>query len=770
MRTTAPLIVAFLLLATLLQGLVPATARADVDPEDVRRAIDRAVAYLKREQRGDGTWSEWPGHTGGITALCTLALLNAGVPPDDPQIQKALNHLRGLKPNTTYATALQTMALCAAQPKRDLPIIRDCAKWFESTQNTAGRQRGAWSYPRAEGDNSNTQFALLALHEAERVGVSVSDQTWRLALNHWESTQNPDGSWGYQPGAPGTGSMTCAGIASVVIASARLREGDARVEGGQVKCCVEAEPDVALEKAKAWLGRNFAVQVNPGRGPSWLLYYLYGAERAGRLTAQRFFGQHDWYREGVEMLVRTQDDLSGFWKGVGHGENDPHVGTSFALLFLAKGRRPIVVGKLQHGEEDEWNQHRHDINNLIAYTETKWERELSWQIIDPAAASVDDLLQAPVLFFNGRRPPQFTDEEVARLREYVDNGGFIFAEGCCEDLGFDEGFRLLMKRVFPEPEYNLRLLGPEHPVWHTEERVDPEFVRPLWGIDVGCRTSVIYSPEDLSCYWELARAGHESRLPGNVRVEVAAANAIGVNVLAYATNREVKYKYEITPLAADVPQDPAERAKLYIAKVRHTGGWDAAPSALVSLQKELAREVGLRVSLDEHEVTFAGERIYEFPILFMHGRNDFRLTEADREHLRAYIERGGFLLADAVCGSEAFARAFRREMAATFDDRQLERIPADHPLLTPTYGGFALQKVQRRETRRRGADEPIAAEVREVEPDLEGLLIGDRYGVVFSRYDLSCALERHESLECQGYTRDDAARLAINAVLYALHE
>ena len=32
-----------------------------------------------------------------------------------------------------------------------------------------------------DGDNSNSQFALLALHEAERVGVKASDRTWRLA-------------------------------------------------------------------------------------------------------------------------------------------------------------------------------------------------------------------------------------------------------------------------------------------------------------------------------------------------------------------------------------------------------------------------------------------------------------------------------------------------------------------------------------------------------------------------------------------------------------
>jgi len=42
--------------------------------------------------------------------------------------------------------------------------------------------------------------------------------------------------------------------------------------------------------------------------------------------------------------------------------------------------------------------------------------------------------------------------------------------------------------------------------------------------------------------------------------------------------------------------------------------------------------------------------------------------------------------------------------------------------------------------------------------------------VVFSRYDLSCALERHDSLDCRGYTREDAARIGLNVVLYSVQQ
>jgi hypothetical protein len=41
---------------------------------------------------------------------------------------------------------------------------------------------------------------------------------------------------------------------------------------------------------------------------------------------------------------------------------------------------------------------------------------------------------------------------------------------------------------------------------------------------------------------------------------------------------------------------------------------------------------------------------------------------------------------------------------------------------------------------------------------------------MFSPYDLSCALENHESLECAGYTRKDAARIGLNVLLYSLYQ
>ncbi len=123
-----------------------------------------------------------------------------------------------------------------------------------------------------------------------------------------------------------------------------------------------------MENGLTWLGNNFSVQTNPGPGGLgiWNMYYLYAVERVGRMTSHRFFTsrdfrRYDWYRMGAEWLIAEQDALSGFWKGEGHAEDDPHIATSFALLFLAKGRRPVLISKARYGSDDDWNEHRADL-------------------------------------------------------------------------------------------------------------------------------------------------------------------------------------------------------------------------------------------------------------------------------------------------------------------------------------------------------------------------------------------------------------------------
>ena len=763
-----------------------ATASAEeISSEKVVKAINGGIAFLKRKQTAKGTWPSVMNNVDGPTALCTLALLNAGVPAKDPVIQKALTHLRGIQPKRTYVVSLQTMVFCVAEPKRDLARIRRNVKWLERTQiQQKGHNLGSWGYgDLGGGDNSNAQFAVLALHEAERAGVEVSLKTWNRAYSYWKKSQRSDGSWNYVPntggrGGPGTGSMTCAGIGALVITSQKINTGDASVENGKVLCCGKQENEDAIDKGIAWLGKHFSVKGNPtlgGAHPMWHYYYLYALERTGRLTGHRFIGKHDWYREGADYLIlKGKANFEESWSGTGL-ERRPTIATALSLLFLSKGRRPVVMAKVKHGPGEDWNHHRNDTAHLVAFTERAWKMDLTWQVYDTDAATVEDLLQAPVLFISGSQAPRMQGQE-KKLRDYIDRGGFIFAEACCKNgKGFDRGFRELMAKVFPEKEYELRLLEPEHPAWYAEKRVRPDspYIGRLWGIEYGCRTSVIFCESDLSCYWELSQLGRKTGYPKEVDQHIDDALAIGVNVLTYATNREPRHKDEnfgrtLKPLAAD---NKSLRGVVQVAKLQHGGGCNDAPGALANLIRTASRgELKLRIANTEHPISPTDKNLRPFHLLFMHGRHDFRFTPQERKAIKLYLERGGTLLVDSICASKPFTEAFRREMKSIFPENKLKPIGRDEKLLTTEFGGYDIRRVKHREPQANPAKGKLTARTRTAAPTLEGIQVEGRWAVIFSPYDLSCALEQHDSLKCRGYTREDAARIALNVVVYMLNQ
>jgi hypothetical protein len=246
---------------------------------------------------------------------------------------------------------------------------------------------------------------------------------------------------------------------------------------------------------------------------------------------------------------------------------------------------------------------------------------------------------------------------------------------------------------------------------------------------------------------------------------------IGVNILAYATNRELNFKEDVfNQIPNRKPGDQTEPGKIQIAKLRHPGGCNAAPRALVNLLDSADNALKIRATAKDDLVSIGDDAMFDYHLLFMHGRNNFHFTEEERKRLKTYLERGGMLFVDSICASPAFTNSLREEMAAIFPAKKLERIPTDDPLLTTKYGGFDLHLVSRREPQNRAADAPVTAATKSVPPELEGIKFDDRWGLIFSPFDLSCALEKRDSLECRGYLREDAARIGINVILYSLQQ
>ncbi|GAG06498.1 unnamed protein product, partial [marine sediment metagenome] len=271
-----------------------------------------------------------------------------------------------------------------------LPLLEKDVQWLIN----AADPNGAYTYTSADGkplnsyDNSNAQMATLGVWAGSRRGVKVPKKYWSLIERYWTDQQQGDGGWNYRASSPGAsyGSMTAAGIATLFICFDELHSRD----------YIRANSTPAykpLTDGLKWLGDNYSISENPVKKNRYYLYYMYSLERVGLTSGYKYFDGHDWYAEGVaELLKRQRPD--GSWSE-NHGQT---VDTAFVLLFLARGRNPVLVNKLQY--TGRWNTRPREMANFTRWVSSSFERTVNWQIID-VDAPVHQWHDAPILYISG---------------------------------------------------------------------------------------------------------------------------------------------------------------------------------------------------------------------------------------------------------------------------------------------------------------------------------------------------------------------------------
>ena len=326
--------------ATKLLPALPAVAAAEVDG-----AIDKGVHWLLQCQAIDGTWNGPDAKTyrSGMTALALYTLIKCGLPTDHPALRTGFAWLSQERPTRTYDTGCVLMALGALGDPKHAALIAQLAQQVQQSVGAGpGVQPGEWGYPGNHGnprgihaDLSNTQYALLGLRAATHVGAKVDPQIW-VRVSQWLcDRQESYGGFGYRPGSTATASMTAAGAGSLLICARELRGLGKEFDAPALRA------EAGAGRATMWMKAHWSVEQNiegkftPGKGGDrWLYYWLYGLERVGSLSEQRLIGDHDWYQEGAQQLVRRQN-ANGQWDGGGYGDDDCN--TCFALLFLRRG-------------------------------------------------------------------------------------------------------------------------------------------------------------------------------------------------------------------------------------------------------------------------------------------------------------------------------------------------------------------------------------------------------------------------------------------------
>lgn len=809
-----------LLFAVVACGVAPAQSRPKASAEealvaDVNKAIEKGVQYLRVNRDRQTQWENYTlrfvGMEGGGTSLATLALLNCGLKPDDKDVAGGLDFIRKLKPKSTYVVALATLALAEARQAVDLPRIQVNVDWLLKTARRDGGKLVGWAYPHDEADRpdaSNTQYALLGLYAGKQSGAKIDEAVWKeiqaLYLRTMAKESADTGSWKYVEGAFGGGgasfTMTVAGVSGLVIANMAL---DANGHGldpatGVSANCGKYDSNDAIRMGLNWIGKNFAFE---GAQESKSAFYnTYGIERVGRLSGQRFLGKADWYREGCQWLVKVQN-RDGYWsRGEDKGltiDGIRVVSTSFALLFLSKGRSPVLISKLAYGdhvfpergvlaEKGEkgiigWNRKQNDARNLTDFCSREVFKgiPLGWQVYDPRRVRLDGekelleevgvLVQSPILYLSGHDAPKLTGQQKDLLKKYVEEGGFVVAEACCGSKDFADGFRRLMAELFPDNE--LKKLPPEHAIWRTFFAVPPTEFPKLEGMNRGCRTVLVFSPEPLAGFWEETKFMPKASVRES-KVRGENAFRLGANVVAYATGMEPpKQRLTVRKIEANANELKAPpKGFVKPAQIKLDTEPAPAPAAMRNLMGYVRDVARLDVVPAAEPVFPANEDLIKYKFMYLHGRKEFTWEPAEMDNVKVNLQTGGLLLADACCGSEKFDAAFRAMIGKMFADEKLklEPIPLDDKLYSEKVnGGTAIKTVKRREKVGNAATGNDGG-FEDLPPKLEGIKLDGRWVVVYSRYDIGCALEGHKSTDCLGHTPESAKRLAAAAVLYSL--
>jgi hypothetical protein len=775
----------FVLMLACVFVTAPAQAREPL-ADQVKTAINNGVRYLRDIENGKGSFE----HTtviarvrpGGVTALATVALLQCGVPVDDPLIQRCLKYLRTLPPSQTYTVGLQTMAFCIAGQKEDRQLVQRNLDWLKDTHSDGG-----WGYEASvkSPDHSINQYALLGIHEAHLAGFTV-DPALLNEMHRTYYARPGSGQWHYRGAGRASLTMTTAGLCNLLITAQDLSNKKALTDRGIDLKCGKYVDDRVVTTALDFIADEFPGDIKR-TGLMHPFYALYGIERAGRLTGRRFFGEKDWYRIGCEYLVSIQK-TNGSWEGQQGGNFDywPPVSSSFALLFLSKGRTPVLISKLALQDGDEWNNKRSDARHVTEFCSRElFERQpLAWQVFNTrfvprerkATELAEELLQSPIVYITGHNLRGIVgsrDEEM--LKQFVANGGFILGHACCggcketndEGVNFDRQFRELIKRITGS---ELGRLGTNHPVWNVKYKLSDkdDSVFGLEGVNVGCKTVVMYLRQPLSAYWENNDVDTPKGKP---------AFQLAANIVAYATGMQMpKPRLTEVEIVRESEGKKPPRGYMEVAQiVPSRGAIPLAPKAIPNLMLELGK-LQMEVSSKSEPITVRDRSVIKYKFLYFHDRVPFRVPAPEHlDYLRFTLEHDGLLLADAACGSKGFDKSFRDLVEALwpkdkYRDRQLVSIDvkanqAKNELYSKEVNGTAIESVK---YRREEKDGTPSTDYQDGPPRLEGVKINGRWVIIYSKYDIGCALEKHQSTECLGHDHDSAKLLARAVVLYAL--
>ena len=425
---------------------------------------------------------------------------------------------------------------------------------------------------------------------------------------------------------------------------------------------------------------------------------------------------------------------------------------------------PVMFTKLksQYAMVD-WAARPNDLNNLLKNMKTMIDVDFSSEI--KSLSEIDTNPEKnPILYRTGHFHFKLTPDERARLRQYLLNGGMLILNAGMGSKPFYDSARAELQATFPE--IPLQRLSSDHPIFHSYYDLSRvEYRRGVreagykgndpWldGITVNCRTVAIISRWGLDIGWD---ALDDDSLRG---YSVKSAQQLGVNLLSYATAQQAWSKQAAHAMQF-VDQDPGSAGKMFVAQVIYDGEWKTRHAGLSVLLHQFNQKTEIPVKYAVKELELSDPAIYDAPLLYITGHEDFHLQPAEAAALRQYLQKGGMIFAEACCGRKAFDAAFRRELAQVLPGETLAPISTDTAVFT----------MPNKVTRVGGtpALTALLGNKLSTEPKLFGVSVEGHYAVIYSPYGMSGGWELSQNPYSCGY--DDASAIAVgeNILMYGI--
>jgi hypothetical protein len=413
-----------------------------------------------------------------------------------------------------------------------------------------------------------------------------------------------------------------------------------------------------------------------------------------------------------------------------------------------RGRAPIMMNKLQYaldakaGERPanaNWNQRPRDCSNLTKWLGRQLEREINWQIVN-LKGDVADLHDAPILYISGNQVLNFSAEDEAKLKQFVEQGGLIIGHADCSHLGFANSFKKLGTKLFGGEFRDLPAGHVLYNSMYSKAKWKP--LINVQGLSNGARELMLIIPTgDPARSWQTYTVGGKES-----HFELMA------NAFMYMTEKkDLRYRGDTHVVKADATAAPAATIKL--ARIEHGGNWNPEPGGWKRLDAVMRNDHGIAVAAET--IKLGEGKLSGYKIAHLTTTGPFKLTDAQRAELKDFVSKGGTLIADAAGGTGEGAAALETELAPL---GKIDALPPDHAVFKNI--GVPADEITFR---------PYAAKTigNARGPRLRAITIDDRPAVIYSPFDLSVGLVGMSVDGIAGYTPASATAIVKSIVLSA---